>query len=144
MPGRRSFLSKPFGRKLPIYCSARASIGSQRSGRSFLALPALTGATAAAVLACAALCSGLRRRAQSARSIRRGEQQQEECPVSFVIGRGSATFRALHDHIPFGRTDAPLPFSTAHLQGYFKDWKLTIRHRKRDNVSHRIPSRNIT
>jgi hypothetical protein len=93
-------------------------------------------------------CSGVRRRALSDRSIRRGQQQQEECPVSFVIGSGSAAFTALHDHVPFGCADAPVPFSAAPLQVHFKDrkstirhlkdWKLTIRHGNRDK---RTPSR---
>jgi hypothetical protein len=94
--------------------------------------PRQTAATATAVLARAALCSGLRRRAQSDRSIRRGQQQQEERPVSFVIGCGSAAFRALHDHVSFGCTDTPVPFSAAPLQDHFKDWKPTIRHGNRD------------
>jgi hypothetical protein len=73
---------------------------------------------------------GVGRRAQSDRSTRCGQQQQEECPVSFVIGSRSAAFRALHDHVPFGCTDAPVPFSAAPLQVHFKDWKSTIRHLK--------------
>jgi hypothetical protein len=76
------------------------------------------------------LCLGSRRRPQSDRSIRRGQQQQEECPVGFVIGSGSAAFTALHDHVPFGCTDAPVPFSAAPLQDHFKDWKSTVRHLK--------------
>jgi hypothetical protein len=107
-----------------------ATIVTQRSCILRRSPPAPNNATATAVLARAALCSGLRRRTQSDRSIRRGQQQQEECPVSFVIGSGSAAFPALHDHVPFGCADAPVPFSAAPLQDYFKDWKSTIRDLK--------------
>jgi hypothetical protein len=57
-------------------------------------------------------------------SIRRGQQQLEECPVSFVFGGGSAAFRTLHDDLPFGCAHAPPPSSAALLYGEFKDWKL--------------------
>jgi hypothetical protein len=36
----------------------------------------------------------------------------------------------LHDHVPFGCADAPVPFSAAPLQVHFKDWKSTIWHLK--------------
>jgi hypothetical protein len=116
-------------RQLPKYRSPQPSVHNGPAN-CVVRRRRQTGATATAVLARAALCSGLRRRAQSDRSIRRGQQQQEECPVSFVIGSGSAVFAALHDHVPFGCTDAPVPFSAAPLQDRFKDWKSTIRHLK--------------
>ena len=118
-------------RQLPKYRSPQPSVHNGPAN-CVVRRRRQTGATATAVLARAALCSGLRRRAQSDRSIRRGQQQQEECPVSFVIGSGSAVFAALHDHVPFGCTDAPVPFSAAPLQDHFKDWKSTTRHGDRD------------
>jgi hypothetical protein len=63
-------------------------------------------------------------------AIRRGQQQEEERPVSFVFGSGSAAFRTLHDDIPFGCAHAPPPCSPAFLQELFKNLKL-VRHRDR-------------
>jgi hypothetical protein len=57
-------------------------------------------------------------------AIRRGQQQEEERPVSFVFGSGSAAFRTLHDDMPFGCADAPRQCSAALPQGQFKNWKL--------------------
>lgn len=63
-------------------------------------------------------------RAVPDRSIRRGQQKQEQCPVSLVFGSGSAAFRTLHDDRPFGCADAPPPCSAALPEGQFKNWKL--------------------
>ncbi len=44
---------------------------------------------------------------------------------------GSAAFRTLHDHVPFGRAHDPAPFSAAPLQEHFENGKF-ISHRDRD------------
>ena len=75
-----------------------------------------------------ALCT-----AQPDEPIWRSLQQQEECPVSLVIGRVSAAFRAPHDHIPCGRAHAPSPSSAALVQKQFKNRKF-IRHHGRDLI----------
>jgi hypothetical protein len=54
---------------------------------------------------------------------RRGQQQEEERPVSFVFGSGSAAFRTLHDDSPFGCAHVPPPRSAALLQDLIKNWK---------------------
>jgi hypothetical protein len=58
------------------------------------------------------------------RLIRRGQQQQEECPVSLVFGSGPAALRTHHDGSPFGRANAPPPYSAALLQHQFKNREL--------------------
>ena len=58
------------------------------------------------------------------RLIRRRQQQLEECPGSFVFGSGSAAIRTLHDDGPFGRANAPPPYSAALLQHQFKNGEL--------------------
>ena len=58
------------------------------------------------------------------RVIRRRQQQLEECPGSLVFGRGSVALRTLHDDGPFGRANAPPPYSAALLQHQFKNWEL--------------------
>ena len=60
---------------------------------------------------------------RASQSIWRSEQQQEECSIGLVFGRGSAGFGALHDNHAFGRTHAPRPFSTALLQDHFEGRK---------------------
>jgi hypothetical protein len=61
---------------------------------------------------------------QPGRSVRRPQQQQEECPVSPVFGGGPAAFRTLHDNLPFGRAHAPPPSPASLLQDHFKNRKL--------------------
>jgi hypothetical protein len=58
---------------------------------------------------------------QPDRLIRRGQQQQEEGPVGLIAGGGSAAFRTMHDDIPLGCANAPLPISAALLQDLFKN-----------------------
>jgi hypothetical protein len=62
------------------------------------------------------------------RSIGRGQQQQEKCPVSVVFGSGTAAFRTLNNGIAVGRGHAPQPFSATFLQDHLKDLKLIRRH----------------
>jgi hypothetical protein len=57
----------------------------------------------------------------------RSEQQQEECSIGLVFGRGSVGFGALHDGHSFGCAYAPLSFSTALLQDHFEG---------RNSISH--------
>lgn len=71
--------------------------------------------------------------AQPDQPIVRSLQQQEECPVSLVVGGVSAAFRAPHDDIPGGRAHAPSPSSAALVQKRFKNWKF-IRHHGRDLI----------
>jgi hypothetical protein len=122
----RFFLRRGLDRRRVRYCPRNHRYTTVLHTASFDAC-AKRAQQHTAVLARAALCSGLRRRAQSDRS-RRGQQQQEECPVSFVIGSRSAAFRALHDYVPFGCTDAPVPYSASPLQDHIKDWKSIIKH----------------
>jgi hypothetical protein len=56
--------------------------------------------------------------------VRRPQQQQEECPVSLVFGRGSAAFRTPYHNLPFGRAHAPPPGPASLLQGHFENRKL--------------------
>ena len=72
------------------------------------------------------------------RSIRRGQQKQEQCPVSLVFGGESAAFRTLHDNLPFGRAHAPPPGPASLLQDRFENRKL-IGHCNRFNGSSRVP-----
>ena len=55
------------------------------------------------------------------------QQHQEERSVGVVSGKGSAAFRALHDDLPFGCTNAPFPRAATLFQQYFKDRQL-MRH----------------
>ena len=66
--------------------------------------------------------------------MRSAEQHQEERPISLVPGSGSATFRPVHDDVPFGRAQAPPPYAAALFQERFKNRKL-IRHGHRSLVN---------
>jgi hypothetical protein len=59
--------------------------------------------------------------------VRSAQQHQEERSVGVVSGKGSAAFRALHDNLPFGCTNAPSPRAATFFQQYFKDRQL-MRH----------------
>jgi hypothetical protein len=59
--------------------------------------------------------------------VRSAQQHQEERSVGVVSGKGSAAFRALHDDLPFGCTNAPFPRAATLFQQYFKDRQL-MRH----------------
>ena len=53
--------------------------------------------------------------------VRSAQQHQEKRPIGLVSGGGSAAFRALHDDLPFGRTNAPSPYAATLFQQGFKD-----------------------
>jgi hypothetical protein len=52
-------------------------------------------------------------------------------PAHRSSGSGSAAFRTLHDHVPFGRAHGPARFSAAPLQEHCENGKF-ISHRDRD------------
>jgi hypothetical protein len=60
--------------------------------------------------------------------IRGAQQQQEERSICLVSGSGPAGFRADHNDAPFGRTYAPIPFTTTLVQQDLKDGKLIRWH----------------
>src|SRR6476659_8735816 len=63
--------------------------------------------------------------------VRRAQQHQEKRSVCLVSGTDSAAFRAVHDDLPFFRTNAPSPHAATLLQEGFKD---------RQSVWHCYPS----
>jgi hypothetical protein len=60
--------------------------------------------------------------------VRSAQQHLEERSISLVSSEGSAAFRALHNDLPFGRTNAPTPSTTALFQQDFEDRQLVRRH----------------
>jgi hypothetical protein len=53
--------------------------------------------------------------------------------MSLVFGSGSTAFRTVHNDLPFGRAQAPLPYAASLFQERFKNRKL-IWHCNRSSV----------